>query len=145
MSAPRFPPWPAWCSAALLSIAVAFAGGEIYLRSARPVTFRAPVSPENALMTGCLLHRPSETPGLLYELAPGAEGGWLGAEIRTNSHGMRGEEIDPRRPASVVRIATVGDSFTFGFGVSNDRSSVSSRFSPPTIRGRSRLSTDTSR
>ena len=66
-----------------------------------------------------MIHRPSEVPGLLYELNPGFEGMHEGVEVRVNSLGMRDEEPlpgdDPRR----VRIVVLGDSTTFGFGVAN--------------------------
>jgi lysophospholipase L1-like esterase len=107
-------------AAVVLPLAIAAAGGEIFLRLARPVAFRAPVLHEGAIRTGSLLHQRSTTPGLLYEPAPGASGNWLGAEIRINAHGLRGAEVDPARSPSILRIATVGGSFTFGYGVSDE-------------------------
>jgi hypothetical protein len=44
-----------------------------------------------------------------------------GVPVSTNSRGMRGSrEFDMPRPASVVRVVALGDSFTFGEGVPDD-------------------------
>jgi hypothetical protein len=61
------------------------------------------------------LHRPSSIPGLQYELAPGVErdlGGW---SVKTNSRGMR--DAEPTAGSDVFRVAALGGSFTFGWGV----------------------------
>ncbi len=68
-----------------------------------------------------LLHRPSEVPGLSYELTPGGEGRHRGVAVRINSYGMRGREPAPRGTPDLVRIAVVGDSNTFGFAVEADQ------------------------
>ncbi len=67
------------------------------------------------------LHRASEVPGLDYELSPSREILHRGALIRTNSTGLRDDESRPPGDDSVRRIAVLGDSFTFGFGVSGDQ------------------------
>ncbi len=93
---------------------------ELFLRFYVPVTYRQPpkLLPNNVWRE--LLHRPSQVPGLAYELAPNREKHSHGAIIRTNSYGMRDDEPLPKNDASVGRIAVLGDSFTFGFGVPGD-------------------------
>lgn len=68
-----------------------------------------------------LIHRPSAIPGLAYELAPNMEKYSVGAMIKTNSSGMRDDEPQPKDDDSSHRIAIMGDSYTFGFGVPGDQ------------------------
>ena len=44
----------------------------------------------------------------------------LSYEIRVNGDGFRGAPIDKQKSAGVFRIATLGDSVTFGFGVAEE-------------------------
>jgi lysophospholipase L1-like esterase len=64
-----------------------------------------------------LLHRPSDVPGLSYELAPNVETRFWGLPIRTSSLGLRDEEVRAAPGGDSRRICALGDSFTFGFGV----------------------------
>lgn len=57
----------------------------------------------------------SSNPRLRYELRPGAQDG--GGGLRISSVGHRGEDVPQRAPPGTFRIAAVGDSVTFGFGV----------------------------
>lgn len=67
-----------------------------------------------------LIHRPSSVPGLAYELAPGLDREINGIGVRTNSLGMRdGEPLAADTPG-LIRIAVLGDSFTFGDKVNGD-------------------------
>jgi len=54
--------------------------------------------------------------GLASELRPGFATRYRGFDVSVNSSGFRGPEIAPRR-AGELRVALVGDSFTFGNGV----------------------------
>ena len=101
----------------LASLALSLVLAEVGLRLFLPVSFREPPArlPRDAWME--LLHRRSELPGLLYELAPNMHKRSHGTVIRTNRHGMREREIPIEKPDSVTRIAVLGDSYTFGFGV----------------------------
>ncbi len=67
-----------------------------------------------------LLHRPSEIPGLTYELVPNARSNSIHGFVRTNSYGMRGAEPSSTDEPDVLRIAAVGDSVTFGFLVKGE-------------------------
>jgi lysophospholipase L1-like esterase len=101
----------------LASLALSLVLAEVGLRLFLPVRFREPPArlPRDAWME--LLHRRSELPELSYELAPRMHKRSHGTVIRTNSHGMREREIAIEKPDSVTRIAVLGDSYTFGFGV----------------------------
>ncbi len=63
------------------------------------------------------------SPELGWMNRPGAEG-WhvdIGYHIRINSHGLRGPEISLDKPKGVFRILGLGDSFSFGWGVEEDK------------------------
>lgn len=64
-----------------------------------------------------------ETSGGSVELTPGFRGTLTIAgrtcELRTNSAGLRGPELEPRRPGE-RRVLVLGDSMTFGWGVEED-------------------------
>jgi lysophospholipase L1-like esterase len=66
---------------------------------------------------GELIHRRSAIPGLTYELAPSLAGDFLGTLVITNSEGLRGPERLPVKGPGLRRIAVLGDSTTFGWGV----------------------------
>jgi lysophospholipase L1-like esterase len=104
---------------ALAMLLVAALGAELYLRIWRPVGFLDP--DEHILAPGTdwtqMVHVPSKTPGLLYEVAPHLDVTTHGMHIITNSLGMRDDEPLPRDTPHLVRIAALGDSFTFGFTV----------------------------
>jgi lysophospholipase L1-like esterase len=70
----------------------------------------------------------SDDPAICLELRPGADvtyTGWLlrvpPTRMRVNQLGGRGEEVPPKTPGR-LRIATFGDSFTFGQGVEETES-----------------------
>lgn len=46
---------------------------------------------------------------------------WLRREVRHNHYGYRGGEFNEVTPAGVYRVAVMGDSFTYGNGVPEDR------------------------
>ncbi len=63
------------------------------------------------------LVRASDVPGTIFELKPGLEALFKGVQIRINSHGYRDRERTLEKPAGTWRIAVLGDSVTFGWGV----------------------------
>ncbi|HVS19503.1 MAG TPA: hypothetical protein VMT18_12935, partial [Planctomycetota bacterium] len=69
--------------------------------------------PEN----GITPFRAGTLPGLASELRPGFETHYRGFAASINAAGFRGPPVTPRR-AGELRVALVGDSFTFGNGVS---------------------------
>lgn len=63
-------------------------------------------------------HRLSANPALRYELLPGSPDG----ESSINSHGMRDREYSVSKVPGVFRIACIGDSIVYGYGVTQDES-----------------------
>lgn len=57
---------------------------------------------------------------IIYKLKPNLDLTFQGVNVKTNSFGMRGPEISIEKPAGTYRIALLGDSFTFGWGVKED-------------------------
>lgn len=55
-----------------------------------------------------------------WRLRPGARGFVGGEPVTINSRGMRDREFAPEKPPGVVRVAVLGDSFTFGYLVRTD-------------------------
>lgn len=105
------------------SFLVALVLVELGLRLFHPVDYRRPVTvpPGNVWVAG--LHQPSNVPGLTYELRPGAIAeakDAKGARVVVNAHGMRGPELVEPKGARTLRIAVLGDSVAFGFGVEQD-------------------------
>ena len=68
------------------------------------------------------LYQLVEEPDLIYGLIPNAQGVLYDQEIRINSYGMRDEETTTKKPGDTFRIAVLGDSVTFGYGVSKEES-----------------------
>jgi hypothetical protein len=66
------------------------------------------------------LVEPSEFEEVVYELKPRLDGTFRDRPVRTNSFGMRGEECSLRKPPQVFRVAGIGDSHMFGWGVGQD-------------------------
>ncbi|HEX5760639.1 MAG TPA: SGNH/GDSL hydrolase family protein [Thermoanaerobaculia bacterium] len=64
--------------------------------------------------------RPSRWPEIVYELKPDLRGVFRGRPLTTNSHGFRGPEVAREKPPGVFRIAGLGDSQMFGWGVSDE-------------------------
>ena len=82
-----------------------------------PIQYMKPATPSRNDVWRRMLHQRAYVPGLAYELAPHRVYFSRGALIHTNSYGMRDDEPQPRSDP-VHRIVVIGDSFTFGFGIS---------------------------
>jgi lysophospholipase L1-like esterase len=50
-----------------------------------------------------------------WRLRPNSNDIWLGVRVKINGKGLRGPELDYKKPAGVTRILYLGDSVTFGF------------------------------
>lgn len=67
------------------------------------------------------LVQPDDSDFIIYRLRPNLSVKFHDVEVRTNSHGMRGPEIPVEKPPGAFRIALLGDSFAFGWGVEEDK------------------------
>ena len=79
-------------------------------------------APERAFGRGNLmgLVQASADPEIVYQLKPGLRGRFLGRSFAINSHGLRGRETTLDKPPGTVRIAGLGDSVMFGWGVAQE-------------------------
>ena len=102
---------------AALTTVLLLLGAEGWFRWVEPVSYRKPLGPIPAEKREKLVFQHSDIPGLLYELAPNKREMAFGKLVETNSFGMRGDEPRTGDSAPQFRIATVGDSFTFGHSV----------------------------
>ncbi len=66
------------------------------------------------------LHQSSSIEGVNYEFIPNLKNvrGYNWEHVSTNSLGFRGPELDSKKPS----LALIGDSFVFGFGLSDNQS-----------------------
>lgn len=95
-------------AALVLSLLLVAGAGEVLVRLLVP--------PETFWPVGNI-YQPSEMPGVLYTYRPDFEGTAFGVGLKTNSLGFRGPEWAVQKPVGVFRIALIGDSYAFGFGV----------------------------
>ncbi|MFQ5913809.1 MAG: hypothetical protein ACE5JS_11555 [Nitrospinota bacterium] len=116
-------PFPAWTKNFLLllvSVALVLLGAEVFVRYYDPQMLSFPDSRKNFVPP---IYRANER--WLVELRPGtvyehnSPYGDFRATVRVNREGFRGKEIQARKPAGRFRIFFLGDSFTFGLGVSD--------------------------
>ncbi len=64
---------------------------------------------------------PNDSDLIIYTLKPNLDVKFEDVNVKTNSFGLRGPEITKEKPADVYRIAMMGDSFVFGWGVDEDK------------------------
>jgi len=61
--------------------------------------------------------QPDPSDLIIYRLKPNLSVKFQSVPVTTNSHGFRGPDIPVEKAAGVFRLALLGDSFTFGWGV----------------------------
>ena len=124
--------------ASVLGIGLGFAGGSLILGVYRDSTFAQPegssfenldelrqtidqsdsrdIKPDASVSLRAMIRsHPSDL--IIYELVPNLDVRFQRVRVQTNSHGMRGPEVSLEKPEGTYRIALLGDSFAFGWGV----------------------------
>jgi lysophospholipase L1-like esterase len=94
---------------ALASLILALASAELLVR--------ALVAPEQFWVVSNVYHAVAD-PDIGYTLRPSFDGPAFGVMLRTNRYGFRGPDWRREKDPASFRIALVGDSHAFGFGVS---------------------------
>ncbi|HEY5647337.1 MAG TPA: GDSL-type esterase/lipase family protein, partial [Pseudomonadales bacterium] len=61
-----------------------------------------------------------ENPRIIYDLVPGLRGTFRGRPLTINAQGFRGPPVARAKPDGTLRIAGIGDSVMFGWGVGDD-------------------------
>ena len=64
---------------------------------------------------------PHSSDRIIYTLKPSFEARFQRVPVKLNSHGMRSPERPFEKPVGTYRIALLGDSFAFGWGVEADK------------------------
>lgn len=67
------------------------------------------------------LVRANPSDQIIYELKPNQTARFQHVPVTINSFGMRDRELTKEKPAGVYRIAVLGDSYTFGWGVDQEK------------------------
>jgi hypothetical protein len=75
----------------------------------------APPSEDGAELRALIAPHPNEK--IIYDLKPGLDLRFMRADVKTNSCGMRDVERTVEKKVPTFRIALLGDSFAFGWGV----------------------------
>lgn len=66
------------------------------------------------------IKRQSENPAIAHEHRPNSQAFLMGADVQINSLKLREDEIPFEKPADTKRILMLGDSLTFGWGVTQE-------------------------
>jgi len=85
------------------------------------IMVRIMVPKETFLLVNHIYHA-VETPGVNYTLKPNFVGTAFGVDLKTNSLGFRGPEWNIEKSPNTFRIALIGDSHAFGYGVPYEQS-----------------------
>src|SRR5204863_839527 len=70
------------------------------------------------------LRRVQDTPPHFVENIPHGRANLFGVQVSINSYGLREDEINVPKPPHTFRLLAVGDSITFGYGVTVEESYV---------------------
>lgn len=78
--------------------------------------------PEEVFHVFANTYQSHDEPAIGFTLKPDFRGQAFGADLRTNHLGFRGPDRPQAKPAGVRRIALIGDSHAFGYGVDYEQS-----------------------
>ena len=73
--------------------------------------------PESVFFPSSNIYSRVDTPGVGYTILPDFQGTAFGVHLETNWLGFRGSGWELEKPAGTFRIALIGDSHAFGYGV----------------------------
>src|SRR4030043_319513 len=114
----------------IMSLAIMFIGLEIIYRYKAHSVYTKGIQVLNAAEINInkykgeiqLRHiiRLSKHPRIIYELIPNLSVNFFGKSLRTNPDGFRSPSYAKNKKAGVMRIIGLGDSFMFGWRMSND-------------------------
>ena len=90
------------------------------LRKQISVRDKRDVKPDKNLSLRSIIQA-HDSDNIIYELIPNLDVRFQGVNVKTNSHGMRNPEVSFEKPEDVYRIALLGDSFAFGWGVEENK------------------------
>lgn len=86
-----------------------------------PDTAASTTNPETGNISLRAIVQPHSSNSIIYTLQPNLDLTFVRARVKTNSCGMRSPERPVAKPRGVFRIALLGDSFAFGWGVRQDK------------------------
>ena len=92
----------------LLTVTVTLVAGEVLVRL---------IVPEETFWPVSNIYQTSEIRGVLYTYKRNYDRVAFGVALETNSLGFRGPEWSKEKPPGIFRIALIGDSHAFGYGV----------------------------
>lgn len=69
--------------------------------------------------------QPHKSKRIIYSLIPNLDVKFQKVSVQTNSFGIRGPEVTREKPVGTYRVALLGDSFAFGWGVKQEESFAS--------------------
>ena len=123
IESPRMPSFSTRRSVVLASVLVISILGILMETALRVVGVGAPVRPRLILRlmdSDITLPFMRADPEVFWSPIPGYRGEFMGKPVRINALGLRGPEIAEPRPAGRRRVASFGDSITFGYGVGDE-------------------------
>lgn len=104
----KLPIWLYGIVVFFLCVVILALAGELLVRVLVPKEFYQPISN---------IYRPVSDADVGYTFKPNFTGTAFGVPLRTNSLGFRGPEWPLKKKPNSVRIALIGDSHAFGYGV----------------------------